>query len=143
MDGEEVLLIDPGSTLDFEIVKKQIESIISVEKLTGIVVHHQDPDLCAAIPLFEKAGFSAPIMCHWRTMLIAQHYGINSDWYLVNEHGYRYNFSGGRVLRFVPAAYLHFPGTVMTWDERSGVLFSGDLFGAFGEDDKLIAESAS
>lgn len=143
LDGEDALLLDPGSVLDFQIVKEKIEKILPVQKLTAIIIHHQDPDLCAALPLFEKAGFTGPIICHWRTMLIVQHYGITSPWYLVNEHGYRYTLRSGRELRFIPAAYLHFPGALMTWDRTSRVLFSGDLFGAFGEDEKLLAESAT
>ena len=37
----------------------------------------------------------------------------------------------GRVLRFIHAPYLHAPGAIITYDEKSKILFSGDIFGAY------------
>ena len=46
----------------------------------------------------------------------------------------------GRVLRFVPTPYLHFPGSIATYDADSRTLFSSDLFGAFSFEWTLYAE---
>jgi len=67
VDGDEAVLFDPGSVLDFEEVKASIASIIPLEKIRYIVLHHQDPDLASSAALFEKEGLSFTIVTHWRT----------------------------------------------------------------------------
>jgi glyoxylase-like metal-dependent hydrolase (beta-lactamase superfamily II)/CheY-like chemotaxis protein len=139
VDGDEAVLVDPGSILDFESVRENVASIVPLDRISLIVAHHQDPDLCASIPLFLSAGVSAPIALHWRTSVLVRYYGIEAPLYLVNENGWEWSFRSGRSLRFLPAPYCHFPGSVMTYDKTTRVLFSGDLFGAFTDAPGLYA----
>ena len=87
-DGEAVL-IDPGSVLDFEYVYRNITSIIPLEQIKYVVLHHQDPDLCSSVPLFEKAGANFKIVTHWRTATLVKYYGIKSSYYVVNENNFK------------------------------------------------------
>jgi len=141
VDGEEAVLFDPGSFLDFAAVYEKIEKIISLEKVKYVVLHHQDPDFCSAVPLFEKAGGRFTIVTHWRTQTIIRYYGINSDYYLVDEHDYVLKLESGRELIFVPTPYLHFPGAIATYDKATKTLFSSDLFGAFSNNWQLYADA--
>lgn len=140
LDGDEAVLIDPGSVLDFHHVLNKVTALVPIEKITYLIAHHQDADLCSAIPVFEEAGVSAQIVLHWRTSLIVQYFGISLPYYLVNERGWQLTLASGRTLRFYPAPYLHFAGAIMTYDEQSKVLFSGDLFGAIGHSENLYAD---
>ena len=139
VDGDEAVLIDPGSVLDFEQVYKNIESIIPLEKLKYVVLDHQDPDLCASVPLFEKAGCKFEVVTHWRTQTLVIYYGITSEYYIVNEHDYKLTLKSGREIQFIPTPYLHFAGSIVTYDTLSKVLFSSDLFGAFSDNWTLYA----
>ncbi|WP_186840805.1 diguanylate cyclase domain-containing protein [Acetobacterium fimetarium] len=131
VDGDEAVLIDPGSVLDFEDVYENVRSIVPLEKIKYVILHHQDPDFCASVPLFEKAGGKFLIVTHWRTQLLVKFYGITSDYYIINENEYQLNLKSGRTLGFVMTPYLHFPGAFTTYDYESKVLFSSDLFGAY------------
>jgi len=51
----------------------------------------------------------------------------------VNEHGDTLELPGGRVLSFIQTPYLHFSGSIVTWDRRAGYLLSSDLFSAFSQ----------
>lgn len=84
VDGDEGVLIDPGSVLDFEDVYENVCSIISLEKIKYVILHHQDPDFCSAVPLFEKAGAKFEIVTHWRTQTLVKYYGIQSNYYIIN-----------------------------------------------------------
>ncbi|MBN1980619.1 MAG: response regulator [Chitinivibrionales bacterium] len=130
VDHNEGVLIDPGSVLDFDEVLDNVSQIVSIDKIKYIVLQHQDPDLCASTPLFEKHGFTGEIATYWRTAVLLKYYGIRSPFYLVNEHDFSLNFSSGRRLNFLLTPYLHFPGAIVTYDHKTKILFSSDLFGA-------------
>lgn len=135
------LLIDPGPAFEFEAVARKVRSILAIEALEYIVLLHQDPDVAGSTPLFEAAGFQGKIATHWRTSMIAAYYGISSDYYLVNEQNFELLLGGDRLISFIPAPYLHFPGAVMALDTQSRTLFSGDLFGAISSTWSLFAEA--
>ncbi len=136
VDGEEAVLFDPGSGLDFAQVYENVTQIVSIDKIKYIVLHHQDPDLCASVPLFEQAGAAARLVTHWRTSMLVQYYGVRSPYYIVNEHHFQLTLGSGRVLNFLPTPYLHFPGAIATYDPQSKILFSSDLFGALSLQDR-------
>lgn len=131
VDGDEAILIDPGSVLDYEHVLENVTKIIPLEKISYIVLNHQDPDLCSAVPLFEKAGFVGQIATYWRTAVLLKFYGITSKYYLVNENDFELSFKSGRKLQFLQTPYLHFPGSITTYDAQTKILYSSDLFGGF------------
>ena len=139
IDGDEAVLIDPGSIVDFPSVREAVFSLIPPENISLIIAHHQDPDICGSIAEFYQAGVTAPVAMHWRTSVLVRYYGIQNETYLVLENGWQWSFSGGRTLRFLPAPYCHCPGCIMTYDPESGVLFSSDLFGSLDSSKELYA----
>jgi len=140
VEGGEGILFDPGSTLDAKDVRASVASILPLDKIRYVVLHHQDPDLAAALPYMEAAGMKFTIVTHWRTWSFLRFYGITSPVYLVDEHGYALRLSSGRTLQFIPTPYLHFPGAIATYDRQSKFLLSSDLFGAFSERWSLYAD---
>ena len=124
------VLFDPGSVLDAPFVLEAVRSVVPIEAIEAIVLSHQDPDLCSALPAFEQAGFSGVLCCHERAAMLIQFYGITSVFHEVNRNGFRYVTKSGCDLRFIFAPYLHFPGAVMTYLPSMKVLLSGDVFGA-------------
>ncbi len=140
LDGEEAVLFDPGSVLDYEDVIKNIQNIVPLEKIKYVVLHHQDPDLCSCVPLLEKEHAKFKIVTHWRTKMLVRYYGVKSDYYLVDENEYLLKLKSGRELKFLPAPYLHFPGAITTYDSKTKTLFSGDLFGTMSSGDGLYAD---
>jgi PleD family two-component response regulator/glyoxylase-like metal-dependent hydrolase (beta-lactamase superfamily II) len=140
MDGDEGVLIDPGSPLDFDQVRRSVESLIALSRISLVVVHDEDPDLCASVPQFFQAGLVAPIALHWRTGTLVSHYGISNEFYVVNEKSWEWSFASGRKLLFLPAPYCHFAGAIMAYDSLTRTLFSGDLFGSLGVSPGLFAD---
>jgi diguanylate cyclase (GGDEF)-like protein len=137
--GGSVLLFDPGSVLDAGLVIEQVRSITPIETIDAIVLSHQDPDLCAGLPLFEQEGFQGELCCHERSATIIAYYGVTSPFYYVNREKYRYQLQDGSYIQFLPAPYLHFPGAIMSYLPDQKTLISGDLFGAFSDNWQLYA----
>ena len=138
--GDEAALVDPGSPLDFSYVLQNVTTIVPLDKIRYIILHHQDPDLCASVPLFEQEGLAATVVTHWRTAQLVKYYGIQSPFLLVSEQNDTIVFDNGRVLRLIPTPYLHCPGAITTFDEQTGTLLSSDLFGAFTHNWSLYAD---
>lgn len=132
IDGNECAYLDPGSAADFDDAVKPLRQIVDPSRITWVIAHNHSADLCSAIPLLEKNGFRGSVVLDWPTMLVAQHYGIHSPYYMLNEHDFALRFASGRILQFIPAPYLPCAGSVLTFDTRSKILFTGDLFGASG-----------
>jgi two-component system, cell cycle response regulator len=139
VEGEEAVLFDPGSVLDIEQVYRNILEIVPLEKIKYVVLHHQDPDFCSGVPFLEKQGGNFKIVTHWRTQTIIKYYGIKSSYYLVDENNFTLTLKSGRNLKFIMTPYLHFPGAIATYDEKSQILFSSDLFGALSFNRGLYA----
>jgi len=141
-ESGEAIFLDPGHVLNFDVIYKKLVDIIDIEKITHVVLHHQDPDLCSSMPLFEKKGLNTKIITHWRTAVILKFYGIKSPFYMVNENNYEFTFKSGRKVHFIPTPYLHFPGSIMTYDPKTKILYSSDLFGAFSQNWTLYADDS-
>lgn len=140
IDGHEGVLIDPGSPLDFAVVRRKVEQLIPLTGLRYIVLQHQDPDFCSSTPLFEQQGFCGQLATHWRAAQLIRFYGVTSPFYIVNEKDLNLTFGNGRTLHFHLTPYLHFPGAIVTYDSVSKILFSSDLFGAFSDHAPLFAD---
>lgn len=142
VDNGEGILFDPGSVLDFETVYNNIIKMIPLEQIKYVVLHHQDPDFCSSVPLFEKAGAKFQIVTRWRAAILIKHYGVVSPFYIINENEFKLRLNSGREFVFIPTPYLHFPGAFVTYDLNSKILFSSDLFGAFSYNWKLFADDS-
>ena len=143
IEGDSVVLFDPGSRIPehFNIVKEKIESIVPVEAITHIIVHHQDADLCASIPLFEEiiGVDNFLLLATMRTSLLLPYFGIKTEITTIGD-GDVLELDNGRELMFVTSPYLHFPGAHVTYDVKTKTLFSSDIFGAFTENWSLYAD---
>ncbi len=140
-DGDDVILFDPGSRAPehFNIVREKVCSVVDPERINYIVAHHQDPDLCAAIPLFEEiVNPNMKVVAPTRASPFLRYYGTNSEVIPV-ENGETLNLKSGRILTFVHTPYVHFAGSMVTYDAKTKTVFSSDIFGAFSIDWSLYA----
>lgn len=128
---DESILIDPGSMLEFDHVVRKIEQITSLSNIKYIILHHQDPDLAAAVPALEKniGRDDLQIVTHSRMTPLIKHYGICSSYYEVDKHDMRLETENGLHITFIATPYCHSPGAFVTYEPANKVLFSGDIFG--------------
>lgn len=111
-----------------------------MKQIRYMVVQHQDPDLCAALPLFEPLVHEAyEIYVPLEAAVLVQHYGMKKE-LLPLDDGDTLTFGNGRKLMFMMTPYCHFVGAMMTFDERTGTVFSSDIFGGFSDDNRVYAD---
>ncbi|MBF0342500.1 MAG: diguanylate cyclase, partial [Magnetococcales bacterium] len=144
VNGDESVLIDPGSVLLFPTVLEKIKKVIAFEKIRYFICQHQDPDITSVLPVIETMPRhpEAVVVSHWRINALLKHYALTMPLWCVEDHEWELDL-GSRTLRFVFTPYLHSPGAFCTFDVESGTLFSSDLFGGFSDSLQLFATDES
>ncbi|MEA1956501.1 MAG: ATP-binding protein [Campylobacterota bacterium] len=142
VNGDESILIDPGSVIEFEMVIKKIKELIPLNHVKYIVLHHQDPDLAASVPAIEKLidRDDLQIITHSRMSLLIQHYGITSKYYEIDKNNFLLKTNTGLELKFLMTPYCHSPGAFVSYEIKNKVLFSSDIFGGLEESWKFYAD---
>lgn len=137
MDEKTVLL----DTVDYSISRQFIENItyvLSGRSLDYIVVNHMEPDHCALIGDLILKYPDVKLIGNSKTFEMIKQFFEGMDFQsIVVKEGDTFN-TGKHNLRFVMAPMVHWPESMVTFDESSSTLFSADAFGTFGALDGTI-----
>ncbi len=138
---DESILIDPGSMITFPMVIEKLFKITTLKNIKYIILHHQDPDIVGCYSTLEKIFPTSKrfIVTHWRTETLLKHYKWETPFYIINEHDWKLN-TLDRELEFIFTPYAHFPGAFCTFDKKTKILFSSDIFGAIGHNFNFFAQ---
>ncbi len=140
-DGDEFLIVDPGSRLYHAELKKRIATIVEPEKITGLILSHQDPDVASSMIDWIDINSDITIITSGRTNVLLPYYGReNYNFYNISDSG-EYRFKSSRILKFIEAPFLHFPGAYTTLDMTSNMLFSGDIWAALDINWNLVVNN--
>jgi len=141
IDNEEALVIDGGSRPDFAtVMMKILQTGINPNQIKALLYQHYDPDLCGSIPNFEDIieSSSLKIISDESSLMFIRHYSVASLMVSIEDIDYHYKFSSGRTLQFIKTPYSHSSGSFVTFDQKSGVLFTSDIFGSHGTEWELF-----
>lgn len=143
IDRDEAVLIDPGSVPHFPVVARKVISVIDPKKITHLIASHQDPDIASAIPVFEDliARPDLKVVSTAKVIYFLKFYGIKAEYYGVEKNEHKLKLTSGRELDFICANYLHTPGVFTTYDQKTKILFTSDLFGSYSADWDLFAKA--
>ena len=143
VDGEEAVLIDSGSRDDFSTVMLKImRTGTTPQKIRRLIYQHYDPDLCGNIPHMEAVIHSddLKIISHRENNVFINYYAARSPKLCIEELGMRYEFQSGRRLDFIRTPFAHAPGSFITYDTKTKVLFTSDLFGSYDYNWSLLTQ---
>ena len=143
VDGGEAVLIDGGSRDDFSTVMLKImRTGTNPHHITRLIYQHYDPDLCGNIPHMEAiiGGSDLKIISHRENNIFIEYYSTHSPKRCIEDMDFRFRFSSGRELQFVRTPYSHSPGSFVTYDAKTKVLFSSDLFGSYDANWSLYSD---
>ena len=130
-EGDTVALVDTVDVAFFEVYLKKIRSIIGERKINYLIINHMEPDHSGAISLIKQYYPEIVLVGNKKTFdMVEGFYGVTGDRYVVGEGDFLK--LGHHNLRFYLIPMVHWPETMVTYDETEGMLFSGDAFGCFG-----------
>jgi len=140
VDHDEALVIDGGSRPDFATVMMKImQTGIAPKQIQALVYQHYDPDLCGSIPNFEDIirREDLKIISDAENLMFIRHYSAASRLVSLSKLKFEYAFSSGRKIHFAKTPYAHAAGSFITFDPKTKVLFTSDLFGSYGKNWEL------
>jgi len=128
ISGGKGMLLDPGGIYTLPRVLATISGYIDPENIEYIFFTHQDPDVSSGIAVWlDNTPAKVYISKLW--VRFVPHFGeLNVDRIVgIEDHGDELVLPGGSRVRFIPSHFLHSTGNFTLFDERSGILFSGDI----------------
>jgi flavorubredoxin len=146
IDHDEALVIDGGSRPDFAtVMMKILQTGVDPNQIGALLYQHYDPDLCGSIPNFEDIieSDSLRIISDESSLDFIRHYSVSSKMVSIEDVNYHYKFSSGRQLQFINTPYCHSSGSFVTFDQKSGILFTSDIFGSYGTEWELFLKLRS
>lgn len=131
-DEKGVALIDTVDISYFAEFLDKIHEAIGDRPIDYVIVNHMEPDHSGALSLIRQAYPDVRIVGNKKTFeMLSGFYGETDNRNLEVKDGSELDL-GHHKLRFYLTPMLHWPETMMTYDETEHILFSGDAFGCFG-----------
>lgn len=132
INDDKVALIDTVEHSSTEEYMDKIESILGTgKKIDYLVINHMEPDHSGAIRSIVEKYPEIKLIGNIKTFKIVDAYYGYKDNLLEVKDGDELDL-GHHKLKFVMTPWVHWPETMMTYDQTEQILFSGDAFGSFG-----------
>ena len=89
--------------------------------------------MCGNLPHIETLINSRElkIISHHENNIFINYYSKNTPKECIEKLGYHFEFANGRRLEFIRTPYAHSPGSFVTYDVKTKILFSSDIFGSY------------
>lgn len=147
--GEKIALID--LVRDWTDAPKQLEAElaslgISFKDINYLILNHLEPDHTGWLREFKNINPNIEILSTAKGIELVKTFYHFSENLRAVKTGDKLDLGGGMVLEFFETPNVHWPETMMTWEAKSGTLFTCDAFGSFGAlgdrvfDDQFTAE---
>lgn len=128
---EKVVVVDTVERSRMDDYLESLEATLNGKKVDYLIVNHMEPDHSGAIKALLSQYPEMTIVGNCKTFpMLENFYGIHHNLLEVKE-GSTLDL-GNRKLQFYMAPMLHWPETMVTYLPSEHILFSGDIFGAFG-----------
>lgn len=131
IDDDMIALVDTVDICYFDVFLNKIKKVIGDKPINYLIINHMEPDHSGSIRLLKQHYPEIVIVGNKQTFgMVEGFYGVTGDRYVVGDGDFL--DLGHHKLKFYLTPMVHWPETMMTFDETDGVLFSGDGFGCFG-----------
>lgn len=140
-DTDAVALVDTVDVAFFSEYIDNIHAVIGERPIDYLIINHMEPDHSGAIALIRKYYPDIRLIGNKKTLDMVQgFYGAATPDDITVADGDSLSL-GHHQLKFYLTPMLHWPETMMTYDETDKILFSGDAFGCFGALNGAVIDS--
>lgn len=132
INDQKTALID---TVEFGVAGhyiSKLKRILNGKNLDYLVINHLEPDHASMIDGVRMAFPGVKLIGNAQTFKILQHYYPTEPEFIVSIKDGEELSLGETTLQFFTAPWVHWPETMVTYDQLTKTLFSCDAFGGFG-----------
>lgn len=123
-------LIKPIKTEEYIV---GIESIVSLKEIDYLILNHLEPDHAGLLMTFSQLAPQAKWLCSAKAAeMIPNFLKVEGGNRLQAVKDGEIISLGERHLQFFSTPFVHWPETMVTYEQKSKILFSCDAFGGFG-----------
>jgi flavorubredoxin len=131
IDDEKIAIIDTAERQFIEDYLEKIISIIGNRQLDYLIINHMEPDHSGALKAIRSRYPEITLVGNKKTFGLIENFSIDPGKVLiVNDDDTL--ILGKTKLQFQTIPMVHWPETMITYDESNKILFSGDAFGSYG-----------
>ena len=132
LDEKTVLMdtVDKAAAPEF---LDQVEQVLDGRALDYVIIHHMEPDHCAALYEIVLRWPQVTLVCTAKAQqMIGQffHFPLEGRVQLATEGGTL--CTGKHTLQFFTAPMVHWPEVMITYDQLTKAIYTADAFGTFG-----------
>lgn len=130
----QVAILDTADARLAEEWKRHLTQALANRQPDYLVVHHMEPDHASLVAWAMEQYPAMQIVCSTQAAKMLPQFfeGIKTDGRVrIVKEGDTLCL-GQHTLRFIGAPMVHWPEVLMSYEEKSGTLFSADAFGKFG-----------
>lgn len=130
----QVAILDTADARLAEEWKRHLTQALADRQPDYLVVHHMEPDHASLVTWAMEQYPAMQIVCSTQAAKMLPQFfeGIKTDGHVrIVKEGDTLCL-GQHTLRFIGAPMVHWPEVLMSYEEKSGTLFSADAFGKFG-----------
>ena len=137
---QKTALIDTVDISLGDIFIDKIQSQLQGRPLDYLIINHMEPDHSGSIRLIRQYYPDLIIVGNNKTIsMLDGFYGVDNNTKEIKDG--EILSLGVHKLEFHFTPMVHWPETMMTYDKKDKVLFSGDAFGAFGTLDGTVMDT--
>ncbi|MEA5465703.1 diflavin flavoprotein [Leptothoe sp. PORK10 BA2] len=128
--GEKTALIDTSHAKFQQLYMDALTGLIDPKEIDYIVISHTEPDHSGLVKDVldlapQAVVVGAKVAVKFLEDLVHQPFAS-----MLVKNGDTLDLGGGHVLEFISAPNLHWPDTIFTYDQKTGILYTCDAFGA-------------
>ncbi|MBE9069010.1 diflavin flavoprotein [Leptolyngbya cf. ectocarpi LEGE 11479] len=128
--GEKTALIDTSHAKFRQIYMDALTGLVDPKEIDYIVISHTEPDHSGLVKDVldlapQAVVVGAKVAVKFLEDLVHQPFES-----MLVKNGDTLDLGKGHVLKFVSAPNLHWPDTIFTYDQKTGLLYTCDAFGA-------------
>lgn len=137
---EKTALFDTVDICYSDIFFDKLEKALDGRTLDYLIINHMEPDHSGSMGLLKTRYPGVKIVGNARTLdMVKGYYGI-TDGVVAIKDGEELSL-GKHCLKFILTPMVHWPETMITYEQTQKVIFSGDAFGSFGALDGGVVDT--
>ncbi len=128
---EKIALVDTVERAFIDDYLDSIEEIIGEREVDYLIINHMEPDHSGALKAIAHRYPNITLVGNKKTFGFVENFYMKPENILTVHDDYVLDL-GKHKLQFQMVPMVHWPETMVTYEENNKILFSGDAFGSFG-----------